>query len=291
MKLYRLPMARRLILIALFVLAQGAQGSEAVKITAEPVSGSVYVLRGPGANIVASIGDDGIVMVDDQDASVADEILATLESLSNRPLRFVINTHIHEDHTGGNDAFHKVAPIIAHRNVRSRMSNGERKRAVEALPTVTFEGELNLFLNGEDIRLLKLPDGHTDGDVVVFFTKSNVVAMGDVFMPPAASYVDRTNGGTILGLIEALEFVLPHIPADAKVIPGHGAISSRADVARGLEVLKEMKAIVQAGVSAGKTMEQLVAEKPFEQWKDLVAFFVPTDAYVGRFYRELTVTQ
>jgi cyclase len=277
-----------LIFMALFATAAGAQGGDTVKITAEPVAGGVHVLRGPGANIVASVGDDGIVLVDDQESSVADQILASLKGISSEPLRFVINTHVHEDHTGGNDAFQKVAPIIAHHNVRTRMASGDRKRAAEALPTVTFDRELNLYFNGEDIRLLKLPAGHTDGDVVVFFTKSNVVCMGDVFMSPAASYVDRSNGGTILGLIEALEFVLPQIPADAKVIPGHGAISSRADVVRGLEVLKEMKVIVEAGVAAGKTMEQLVAEKPFEKWKALIAPWVPTDSYVGRFYRELT---
>jgi glyoxylase-like metal-dependent hydrolase (beta-lactamase superfamily II) len=147
---------------------------------------------------------------------------------------------------------------------------------------------MSLYLNGEDIRILELPAGHTDGDSVVIFTKSNVVAMGDVFMPPAASYVDRSNGGTIVGLIDALEFVLPQIPADAKVIPGHGAISTRADVARGLEVLKEMKVIVEAAIAAGKTQEQLVAEKPFEKWKDLIVSWAKTDSYVGRFYRELT---
>ncbi|HMN44492.1 MAG TPA: MBL fold metallo-hydrolase [Povalibacter sp.] len=278
-----------LILTALFATLEAAQGNDAAKITAEPVAGSVYVLRGSVANIVASVGDDGIVMVDDDlNASAADSILATLKSISGKPLRFVINTHIHEDHTGGNDAFQEVAPIIAHRNVRTRMASGARKRAAEALPTVTFESELNLFFNDENIRLLKLPAGHTDGDVVVFFTRSNVVAMGDVFMSPAASFVDGSSGGTIVGLIEALEFVLPQIPADAKVIPGHGPVSSRADVVRGLEVLKEMKAIVAAGISAGKTMEQLVAEKPFEKWQALIAPGAPTDAYVGRFYRDLT---
>lgn len=276
--------------MALFASAAGAQSGDAAKVTAEPVAGSVYLIRGPESNVVACVSEDGIVMVD-QDASVADQVMANLGKLSKKPLRYVINTHVHEDHTGGNDALQKIAPIIAHRNVRTRMESSERKRAADALPTVTFDSELDLFLNGEDIRLLKVPAGHTDGDVVVFFSKSNVVHMGDVFMAPAASFADRTNGGTIVGLIAALEFVLPQISADAKVIPGHGAVSTRADVVRGLDVLKQMKAVVEKGISEGKTLEQLVAEKPFEKWKPLIPSFMKTDSYVGRFYRELTGTK
>lgn len=287
MKLNKWTMSACLSLMTLLTTSAGAQGADAAKVTAEPVAGGIYLLRGPEVNVVACVGDDGVVMID-QDASVADQIMANLKRISNKPLRYVINTHVHEDHTGGNDALRRLAPIIAHRNVRARMEGGERKRAAEALPMVTFDSELNLFLNGEDIRLLKVPAGHTDGDVVVFFSKSNVIHMGDVFMSPAASFADRTNGGTILGLIEALEFVLPQIPADAKVIPGHGTVSSRADVVRSLEVLKQMKAIVEKGISEGKTMEQLVAEKPFENWKSLIPSFMKTDSYVGRFYRELT---
>src|SRR5688572_23723947 len=143
-----------LCLMTLFATAAGAQGGDAAKVTVEPVAGSVYLLRGPEVNVVACVGDDGIVMID-QDASVADQIMANIKRISNKPLRYVINTHVHEDHTGGNDALQKLAPIIAHRNVRTRMESGERRRAAQALPTVTFDSELNLFLNGEDIRLFK----------------------------------------------------------------------------------------------------------------------------------------
>lgn len=277
------------LICALLAMAAGARAAEPAKIVAEPVTGGIHMLRVPdAANIVVSVGDDGIVMVDDGDASIADAVLAALKGLSTQPLRYVINTHVHSDHTGGNDRFGKLAPVIAHRNVRDRMINGPETRPAEALPTMTFESEIELIFNGEPVRLLKLPAGHTDGDVVVFFTRSNVIAMGDVFMSPAASFVDRSNGGTIVGLISALEFVLPRIPADARVIPGHGDVSSRADVVRGLEVLKEMKVIVEAAVAASKTQEQLIAEKPFEKWKGLIAPWAKTDSYVGRFYKELT---
>ena len=277
-----------MILAAFWAAAAVAQTGAPAKLEAVPVAGSVYVLSGVDtSNVVVSVGDDGILILDDQEAADPAPILAALAQLSARPLRYVVNTHAHLDHTGGNDALGKLAPIIAHRNVRERMVNATEKRSPAALPTITYDGEMTLHLNGEVIRILEVPPGHTDGDSVVFFPKANVVAMGDVFMPPAASYVDRSHGGTILGLIGALEFVLPQIPADAKVIPGHGAVSSRADIARGLEVLKEMKVIVEAAIAAGKTQEQLVAEKPFEKWKDLIVTWAKTDSYVGRFYREL----
>jgi cyclase len=278
-------------LLVMFAATAKAEEADGVKITVERLAGSVHILRSVGhdpGNILASVGDDGIVMVDDRDASSADRILAALRSISDKPLRFVINTHVHGDHTGGNPAFRKLAPIIAHRNVRKRMISGGEIMPPEAWPTVTFDGEMNLYFNGEDIRLLKLPAGHTDGDVVVFFTKANVVHMGDVFIAPAASFGENSNGGSILALIEALKFVLPQIPADAKVVPSHGAISSRSDVARGLEILTAMKAIVEAGIAAGKTKEQMIAEKPFDQWKGSVAWFIPPGGYVADFYQELT---
>ncbi len=287
------PAYRALCRSALFVgLLAMATAPFAAETQFEQLARSVYILRSAGhepANIVASVGEDGIVMVDARGADATDKILAALEGISNEPLRFVINTHVHGDHTGGNPAFRELAPIIAHRNVRTRMMTGGEKMPPEAWPTVTFESEMNLFLNGEDIRLLKLPAGHTDGDVVVFFTNANVVHMGDVFISPAASFGDRSNGGSFLALIEALEYVLPQIPVDAKIVPSHGAISSRADVARGLEILTEMQAIVEAGIAAGKTREQLIAEKPFDQWKDSIAWFIPPDGYVSSFYKELAV--
>jgi glyoxylase-like metal-dependent hydrolase (beta-lactamase superfamily II) len=268
----------RVLIVALFATSGIAGEARGAGITVEPIAGSVYLLRGTDAgNVVASVGENGIVLVDDMYAGVADQMRAALGNISKNPIRFVINTHLHKDHTGANAAFNKLAFVIAHRNVRTRMVSGQEKRSPEAWPTVAIDSELNLFLNGEEIRILNLPAGHTDGDVVVIFSKSNVVHMGDVFMAPAASFVDGSSGGTILGLIQALEFVLPQISADAKVVPGHGPISSRADIVS-----------VETGISAGKTKEQISAEKPFEKWKTRLAIGVPTDAYVDRFYRELT---
>ncbi len=286
---------RVLFLLSLVGTAGAADTDPGFAVT--PIAGSVSVLQGHECNITVSAGDDGIVMVDTcGPTKVAEELLAAVKRLSERPFRFVINTHAHGDHTGANMFFQKLAPVVAHHNVRTRMAAGNEKtgdkpRAPEALPAVTFDSEMILHLNGEEIRLLHLPPGHTDGDVVVFFQKANVVCMGDDFMSPAASFGDRHYGGSMLGLIAALELVLPQISADAKIVPGHGRISTRADVARGLEVLKQMKAVVEAGVRNGKTLEQLQAERPFDQWRSSVPDWSSSDKSLDRwvkdFYREL----
>jgi len=284
-----------------FSLASVAHAEEPVKqFTTTPLAGSVSVLQGWECNNPVSAGDDGIVLVDTCGAKVAERLLAAAQRLSTKPLRFVINTHAHGDHTAGNAVVQKFAPVIAHHNVRTRMAAGNEKTgdkpaARGALPSITFDSEMILHLNGEEIRLLHLPPGHTDGDTVVFFKNANVVFTGDVFMSPAASFGDRHYGGSMLGLISALELVLPQIPADAKVVPGHGAISTRAEVVRGLEVLKQMKAIVEAGVKKGQTLEQLQAERPFDQFRGSVPPWSSSDkslnGWVKDFYREIAPKQ
>jgi len=264
--------------------------------SARPLAGSVSLLQGHDCNITASAGEDGVVVVDTCGAQVADQLLASLQRLSSKPIRFVINTHAHGDHTGGDAAFQRVAPVIAHDNVRKRMAagnevTGDKPSPAEALPIMTFDGEVTFHLNGEEIRLLKLPPGHTDGDVAVFFKQANVVCLGDVFMSPAASFGDRHYGGGMLALIKQLEFVLPQIPEAAKVVPGHGVVSTRADVVRGLEVLKGMKAVVETAIRNGKTLEQLTAERPFDKWRDALPEWASSDKSLdGRlrnFYREI----
>jgi glyoxylase-like metal-dependent hydrolase (beta-lactamase superfamily II) len=287
-------MLRVLLLSALATSTAAAASDDG--FVALPVAGDVSVLQGHECNVIASAGDDGIVMVDTCVAEVADELLASLRRLSGKPIRFVIDTHAHGDHTGGNAYFQKHAPVIAHRTVRTRLAAGNRVTGdapapADALPIITFDSELILHLNSEDIRLLHLPPAHTDGDVVVFFRNANVVCIGDLFMPPAASFGDRHYGGGMLGLIEALELLLPQIPNDAKIVPGHGGISTRADVVRGLEVLEAMKVVVEAAVRSGKTLEQLTAERPFDRWRDSVPPWASSDksldGWIRDFYREI----
>jgi cyclase len=285
--------------LVLLTAAAGAAEPAPKQFTATPLGGSVSVLQGWECNNPVSAGEDGIVLVDTCGAKVSDRLLAAAQRLSAKPLRFVINTHAHGDHTGGNAVMQKVAPVIAHHNVRTRMAAGNEKTKdkpapPEALPSVTFDSEMILHFNGEEIRLLHLPPGHTDGDTVVFFKNANVVYMGDVFMSPGVSFGDRWYGGGSLNLIAALEFVLPQIPADAKIVPGHGVISTRADIERGLEVMKQMKAVVEDAVRSGKSLEQLQAERPFDQWRTSVPPWQTSDksldGKVRDFYREIAPT-
>jgi glyoxylase-like metal-dependent hydrolase (beta-lactamase superfamily II) len=287
-------MLRALLLSSLAAAASAADTDPG--FTATRISGSVSVLQGHECNVTVSAADDGVILVDTCVAEVADKLLAAVRRHSGKPLLYVIDTHAHADHSGGNATFQKFAPVIAHHTVRTRLAEGnkvtgDQPRPPEALPAITFDRELVLHFNGDDIRLLKLPPGHTDGDVVVFFAKANVVCVGDVFMSPAASFGDRHYGGGMSQLIESLEFLLPQIPSDARVVPGHGSISTRADVAAGLEVLKQMKTVVEAAVRDGKTLEQLTAERPFDKWRNSVPAWMSSDkaldGLVRRFHREI----
>jgi cyclase len=261
------------------------------------LGGSVHLLQGFECNIVVSAGGDGVVMVDTCTAKTAERLLEAVRRISDKPLRYLIDTHAHGDHAGGNAYFQKFAPVVARTSVRTWLLTGnevtgDKPAAREALPSITFDGQLSFYLNDEEIRLLAVGPAHTDGDTVVFFKNAGVVAMGDVFMTPAVSFGDRHYGGGMLNLISALELLLPKIPEGAKVIPGHGTISTRADVARGLDVLKEMKAVAERAIKVEKTLEQLTAERPFDRFKSSVPAWASSDksmdGWVRDFYRELT---
>ncbi len=277
-----------------------------VQIKATKVSGNVYMLEGAGGNIGASIGEDGIVIVDDQFAPLAEKIQAALKSLgiTDKPVRFVINTHYHGDHTGGNAPFRNAgSTVIAQDNVRKRLESGgtagnggsikmENKPAEKAaLPIITFEHDVTVHLNGEDIRALHFPSGHTDGDSIIFFPKNNVVHMGDDFVRYGFPFVDVSSGGSVQGMIAAMEKASAQLPADVKVIPGHGAISNLDDVREFTKMLKETSAVVQKALDAHKTLEQMKQEKILDPWKKWSGDFVNTDAFIETLYNSLTGTK
>ncbi|PYQ46931.1 MAG: MBL fold metallo-hydrolase, partial [Acidobacteria bacterium] len=202
-----------LVVIGPHALAQQPDFSK-VEIKVSKVAGTVYMLQGQGGNIGVSAGDDGIVLVDDQFAPLAPKIRAALKGITDKPIKFILNTHYHGDHTGGNAEFSKDGPIIAHENVRKRLQTGSTAgRATppaprEALPVITFNDRATIHINGEDIRAIHMPHGHTDGDAVIWFTQSNVVHMGDDFFNGTFPFVDIDNGGTVRGLSMNLEAII-----------------------------------------------------------------------------------
>jgi cyclase len=274
-----------------------------VEIKVTRVSGNIYMLEGEGGNIAASVGQDGIVIVDDQYAPLAEKIQAALKNLkiTDKQVRFVINTHYHGDHTGGNEPFANTgSTVIAQDNVRKRLEtpgiagNGssikmETKAAPKgALPVITFEHDVTVHLNGEDIRALHFPAGHTDGDAIIFFPKNNVVHMGDDFVRYGFPFIDVASGGSVQGMIAAMEKVLTQLPADVKVIPGHGALSNLDDVRAFLKMLKETSAVVEKAIEEHKTVEQMKQEKILAPWAKWSGESLDADKFIETLSNSLT---
>lgn len=286
-------------LLSVPALAQEEPDWSKIEIKAEKVAGSVYILYGvggfAGGNIGVSAGADGIVLVDDQFEPLVPKIEAALKGIGDKPVRFVLNTHVHGDHVHGNKAFGLKSTIIAHDNVRRRLIDDNdfdgkpgTKAPAHALPLVTFDSKVTVHLNGEEVRGIHFPAGHTDGDTVVWFTKSNVVHMGDDLFNGMFPYIDMASGGSVDGYVAAVEKVLQQLPADVKIIPGHGPLATRADLERYLAMLKGTTATVRKGVAAGKTADQLKAEKVLAAWDKWSWDFITTDKYIDQLHAGLS---
>jgi len=258
-----------------------------VEIKVTKVAGTVYMLTGSGGNIGVSAGDDGIVIVDDQFAPLAPKIKEALKGITAKPVKYILNTHYHGDHTGGNEVFGKDGTIIAHENVRKRLAagttvngNSTPPAAKDALPVITFNDRATLHVNGEDIRAVHFPHGHTDGDSVIYFTQSNVVHMGDDFFNGFYPFVDVDNGGSVKGMLAGVDKVLSTMPDDAKVIPGHGPLSDKAGLRAFAEVLRGTLGAVSQALAAGKTVDQMKAEKILAPWDSWGKGFIKTDRWI-----------
>ncbi|MFC3121220.1 MBL fold metallo-hydrolase [Agaribacter flavus] len=257
-----------------------------VKIETIPVAESVYMLVGAGGNIGVSAGDDGVLIVDDQFAPLAEKIDRALQALSGSPTKYVINTHYHGDHTGSNEFFQKKkgATVFAHDNVRIRLASNE-KISVGALPVVTYEDGIKFHLNGDTIHVIHLEKGHTDGDSVVWFEKSNVLHTGDLFFAGLFPYIDLGAGGDVKGYIESVETLLSRISEDTKIIPGHGPLSTKQDLKIFVEMIKETYAYVQKLKQEGMSEDKIIEKGLDAKWNSWTWNFINEARWIKTLYQ------
>jgi glyoxylase-like metal-dependent hydrolase (beta-lactamase superfamily II) len=252
--------------------AVAQQDFSKVEIRTEQVAPGVHVLFGAGGNIGLSTGPDGSFVIDDQFAPLTPKIQAAVAKVSTQPLRFVLNTHWHFDHTGGNENLGKAgALIVAHDNVRTRMSTEQFVTAIgrkvppspaAALPVVTFDASTSFHINGDTIRAVHVPHAHTDGDSLVHFTRANVIHMGDTYFANGFPFVDLSSGGSVEGLIAAVDKALAMGNDSTRYIPGHGSVSDRAALRTYRAMIVDVVAKVRAGIAAKRPLEAIVASKP-----------------------------
>ncbi|WP_231517816.1 MBL fold metallo-hydrolase [Alteromonas stellipolaris] len=260
---------------------------EKVEIEATALKGSVHMLTGMGGNIGVSAGDDGILIIDDQFAPLAEKIAAALGELGSDKPKYVINTHYHGDHTGSNAFFHshKGATILAHDNVRFRLANDE-KVSPDALPAITYENGIKLHFNGETIHIMHLESGHTDGDSIVWFEQPDVMHTGDLFFNGVFPFIDLKSGGSVKGYIESVKQVMAKIDDDTVLIPGHGALSNKAEYTTFLAMIEETFAFVKAQKAQGKSLEAITEAGLDSQWDKWAWSFISEPKWIATLYEE-----
>jgi len=249
----------------------GAQNFDTVQVRTTPLARGVYMLAGAGGNMGLAVGDDAVFLIDDEYAPLTPKIRAAIAAITPKPVRFLLNTHWHFDHTGGNkDHGDAGTLIIAHDNVRKRLQTGQLIEALNqtvppapagALPVITFNDTVTFWINGDTVTAFHVPPAHTDGDAIIFFRAANVVHMGDVFVSDGFPFVDLSSGGTVRGFIGAAERVLRVINASTKVIPGHGPLADKARLQAFHDMLLVMVDRMQKEIAAKHTVEQVLASK------------------------------
>ncbi|MGE0622788.1 MAG: MBL fold metallo-hydrolase [Pseudomonadales bacterium] len=250
-----------------------------VKVTAEPVRGSVYMLTGAGGNIGVSVGPDGTLIIDDQFAPLAERIQAALDGLGGGKPKLVLNTHYHGDHTGSNAHFGRTGTIIAHDNVRVRLLGTEGQDR-SALPLVTYDDDVSVHFNDEEIVLVHLPRGHTDGDSVVWFKTANVIHLGDHLFVDRFPYIDVESGGSVEGYVRNLDTVLNMVPEDIQVIPGHGPLTGKAAVRRSRDMIVATRTVVREGRNEGLDEEAIIARGLPAEWASFGAGFINEERWI-----------
>ena len=277
--------------------AAAQQDFSQVEIQTVEVAANVYMLVGAGGNVGVSVGDDGAFVIDDQYAPLSEKLMAAIDGLTegDEPVRFVVNTHWHGDHTGGNENFGTAgALIVAHENVRARMSteqfieafNMRTEPAPEAaLPVVTFDDGVTFHWNGDEIRVFHVAAAHTDGDAIIHFVGANTIHMGDTYFNGFYPFIDAATGGTVDGMIEAADRVLALADDDTRIIPGHGPLSNRAELMTFRNLLADVRERIRVLMAEGRTRDEIIAARPTAdldaEWGD---GFLRPDVWVGIVY-------
>ena len=278
------------------VLAQ--QDFSQVQIKTTKIGGNFYTLEGSGGTIGVLAGPDGVLMVDAQFAPLSDKIVAAIKQISDGRIRFLVNTHVHGDHTGGNENIGKLgATILARENLRARLmkpaplANGQPgvPTAAVGLPVVTYDAPIVFHMNGEDVQLIPVPVAHTDGDTMVYFPNTNVIMTGDFYRSTGYPNIDRANGGTMNGMLAGFDAIIRLARPDTKIVPGHGAIVDKTAVAAHKAMMEGVRDKVAPLVRQGKTQEEVVAAKLTAEFDSKVTGATPTtaDRFVGQLYQEL----
>lgn len=268
----------------------------AVEIKIINVAGNIYMLQGSGGNIGVSVGTDGVLIIDDQFAPLSEKIRSAIKSVGGGEISFLINTHWHGDHTGGNEHFGREATIIAHTNVRKRLSTRQEVKLFnmvsepkpkEALPVITFDESLSIHFNGEEIKAIHFPNGHTDGDSVIFFEESNVVHMGDHFFAGIFPFIDLDSGGDVKGYTDNVAKIITLLPDDVKIIPGHGTLSDMNELKAFHEMLIGTTDFVRAAITAGKSLDEVKEEGLPKQWQSWAKGFLSEEKWIEIVYQSL----
>jgi cyclase len=265
-----------------------------IEIKTIRLTDNIYMLRGKGGNIGVSAGKDGILMIDSGYKEFSEKIARAIGDLGSPCPRFLFNTHWHADHTEGNNYFGKDTLIISHINARKSLLKdtfvrGKKSLAYppHGLPSITFEESISIHFNGEEVKAKYHPNAHTDGDCVVDFPKSNVVHLGDLYFHDRFPFIDLENGGSVRGMIKHLDDIIAQLPADIKIIPGHGPLAALDELKNYLEMIKETFAIIKEGIRKGKTLEHLQEEGLPEKYDDWPTDFISRDFWIETLYRGL----
>lgn len=280
---------RIFIITLLFILTckfVSAADFDEVKISTTKANQNVYMLQGAGGNIGVLATESGLLLVDDQFAPLAQRIEAAMKAINNNELKYIVNTHFHGDHTGSNTFFSHKAPIFAHKNVRSRLSNQETQKQV-ALPVVTYDDGVNIYLGDEHITLSHFPAAHTDGDTVVYFNKANVLHTGDLFFEVGFPYIDLNNGGTVKGYLAAVNKIITQMPDDVVIIPGHGKLTNKASYQDFAKMISFSIKHVSELLAKGKTEQEILAIGIGEQYQHLSWRFITEEKWLKTLIADL----